>query len=80
MKYPGDRQCVADSLNRDRLAINDSCNRWNIKLNFAKTKTMIVSRSRTVKPVHPPLRVNGVDVAESDTLQILGVRFDKKLM
>ena len=40
---------------------------------------MIVSRSRTVAPAHLPLRVNVVDVAESDNLQILGVRLDKKL-
>ena len=49
-----------------------------MKLN-AKTKTMIVSRSRTMEPVHPPLRVDGVDGAKSNNLQILGVRFDKKL-
>ena len=77
MKCPGDRQRVADSLNRDLRAINDWRNRWNMKLNSAKTKTMIVSRSRIMEPVHPPLRVDDVHIAESDTLQILDVRFDK---
>ena len=42
-----------------------------MKLNSAKTKTIIVSRSRTVEPAHPRLRVDELDVAESDTFQIL---------
>ena len=79
VKCPGDRQRVADSLNGDPRTINDWCNRWNMKLISAKAKPMIVSRSRTVEPVHPPLRVNGVDVAESNTLQILTVRLDQNL-
>ena len=43
---PGARVTVAESLNRDL---------WGMKLNASKTKTMIVSRSRTMHPQSPPL-------------------------
>ena len=50
-----------------------------MRLNPAKTKTMIVSRSRTVEPVHPALHVDNVDVLESINLHVLGVKLDKML-
>ena len=53
VKSPGDRQRVAQSLKRDLVAVSEWSRRWNMRLNPAKTKTMIVSKSRTVKPVPP---------------------------
>ena len=47
--------------------------------NASKTKTMIVSRSRTMHPQSPPLTINGTVLKESDGLDILGVTFDSKL-
>ena len=44
-----------------------------------KTKTIIVSRSRTMHPQSPPLTIPGTVVKESDDLVILGVTFDSKL-
>ena len=50
-----------------------------MKLNASKTKTMIVSRSRTIHPQSPPLTIGGTVLKESDDLVILGVTFDSKL-
>ena len=50
-----------------------------MKLNASKTKTMIVSRSRTMHPQSPPLTIWGTILKESDDLVILGVTFDSKL-
>ena len=48
-------------------------------MNASKTKTMIVSRSRTMHPQSPPLTIDGTVLKESDDLDILGVTFDSKL-
>ena len=50
-----------------------------MKLNACKTKTMTVSRSRTLHPQSPPLTVVGTVLKESDHLVILGVSFDSKM-
>ena len=48
-----------------------------IKLNASKT--MIVSRSRTMHPRSPALTIGGTVLKESDDLVILGVTFDSKM-
>ena len=48
-------------------------------MNATKTKTMIVSRSRTMHPQSTPLTIDGTVLKESDDLDILGVTFDSKL-
>ena len=50
-----------------------------MKRNASKTKTMIVSRSRTVHPQLTPLTLNGTVLKESADLVILGVTFDAKM-
>ena len=50
-----------------------------MKLNANKTKTMIVSRSRTMHPQSPPFTIGETVVKESDDLVILGVTFDSKM-
>ena len=50
-----------------------------MKFNATKTKTMIVSRSRTVHPQSPSLTIGGTVLKESDDLVILGVTFDSKM-
>ena len=52
---PGVRVTVAESLNRDLVRVNAWCHLWGIKLNASKSKTMIVSRSRTMHPQSPPI-------------------------
>ena len=49
-----------------------------MKLNASKTKTMIVSRSRTMHPQSTALTIGGTVLKESDDLVILGVTFDSK--
>ena len=73
---PGARVTVAESLNHDLVRVSAWCDLWGMKLNESKTKTMIVSRSRTM---HPPLTIDGTVLKESDDLDILGVTFDSKL-
>ena len=48
-------------------------------MNASKTKTMIVSRSRTLHPQSPPLTIGGTELKEYDDLVILGVIFDSKM-
>ena len=72
---PGVRVTVADSLIRDLGRVSEWCDLSGMKLNASKTKTMVVSRSRTMHPQSPPLNV----LKESDDLVILGVTFDSKL-
>ena len=56
------------------------CDLWGMKLNANKTKTMIVSRSRTIHhPQSPPLTIGGTVLKESDDLVILEVTFDSKM-
>ena len=76
---PGARVTVAESLNRDLVRVNAWCDLWGMKLNGSKTKTMIVSRSRTMHPQSPPLTIDGTVLKESDDLDILGVTFDSTL-
>ena len=50
---PGVRIAVAESLIRDLGRVSEWCDLLEMKLNASKTKTMIVSRSRTMHPSHP---------------------------
>ena len=50
-----------------------------MKLNASETKTMIVSRSRTVHPLLTPLTLAGTVLVESADLVICGVNFDDKM-
>ena len=47
---PGVRVAVAESLICDLGRVSEWCDVWGMKLNASKTKTMIVSRSRTMHP------------------------------
>ena len=47
---PGVRVAVAESLIRDLGKVSEWCDLGGMKLNVSKTKTMIVSRSRTIHP------------------------------
>ena len=76
---PGIRIAVAESLIRDLGKGSEWCDHWGMKLNASKTKTIVVSRSRTMHPKSPPLTIGGTVLKESDDLFILGVTFDFKL-
>ena len=68
---PGDRVAVAESLIRDLGRVSEWCDLWGMKLNASKTKTMIVSRSRTMHHQSPPLTIVGTVLKKSDDLVIL---------
>ena len=77
---PGIRVAVAESLIPDHGRVSEWCDVWGMKLNASKTKTMIVSRSRTMHPQSPPLTIGGTVLKEFDDLVILGVTFDSNVM
>ena len=76
---PWVRVAVAESLIRDHGGVSEWCGIWGTKLNASKTKTMIVSWSRTMHPQSPPLTTIRTVLKESDDLVILGVTFDSKM-
>ena len=76
---PGVRVTVAKSLIRNLGRISEWCDLWGLKLNASKTKTMIVSRSRTMHPQSPKLTIGGTVLKKSDDLVTLRVTFDSKV-
>ena len=76
---PGERVAVSESMNRDLYRVNVWCNLWGMKLNASKTKTMIVSRSRTVHPQLIELILDRSVLKEPADLVIFGVIFDAKM-
>ena len=73
IRSPADRIAASDSLCRDLRKIQLWCQRWGMKLNGKKTKSLIVSRSRTVDPLHIPISISGIVVDNSEHLTLLGV-------
>ena len=76
---PGVRVAGAESLIHNLGRVSEWCDLLGMKLNASKTKTMIVSRSRTMHPQSTPLTIGGTVLKESDDLVILGVTFDSKM-
>ena len=56
---PGVRVAVGEYLIRHLGRVSEWCDLLGMKLNASKTKTMIVSRSRTMHPQSPPLTIGG---------------------
>ena len=79
VKSPGVRVIVAGSVSRDLVKVNEWCDLWGMKLNAGKTKTIIVSMSRTMHPQSPALTIGITVLKESNDLVILGVTFDSKM-
>ena len=71
---------MAESLCRDLVKVSAWCDLWGMKLNASKTKTLIVSRARTMHPQSPALTIGGTVLKESDDLVILGVTFNSKMI
>ena len=66
---PGVRVAVAEFLIHDLDRVSEWCDLWGMKLKASKTKTMIVSRSRTMHPQSPPLTIGETVLKESDRKQ-----------
>ena len=73
MPSPGERVVVSESMNRDLNRVSVWCNLLGMILYASQTKTMIVSRPRTVHPQLTPLTQDVIVLKESDDLVILGV-------
>ena len=61
---PGVRVAVAESLIRGLGRVSEWCDIWVMKLNASKTKTMIVSRFRTMHPQSPAITIGGTVLEE----------------
>ena len=68
-----------ESLNKDLAVINSWCLKWHMRLNIKKTKSVVVSRSRTIAPGYGDLSFDGTELEELKSLRILGVTLDSKL-
>ena len=79
VRSPGERVAVLGSMNRHINMVSVWCDLWGMKLNVSKTKTMIVSRSRIIRPQLTPLTLDGTVLKESADLVILGVTFDARM-
>ena len=53
------RVSLAESLICDLGRVSEWCDLWGMILNASKTKAMIVSRSRTMRPQSPSLTIGG---------------------
>ena len=73
MPSPGVRVTLAKSLNRDLSKVSEWCDLWGMKLNASKTRTMMVTRSRTMYPQSPPLTIG------RSLMTLMGVAFDSKI-
>ena len=60
-------------MSRDLVKVTEWCDLCGMKLNAIKTKTMMVSKSRTMHPQSPALTIVGIVLKESDDFVILGV-------
>ena len=67
-------QNTADILNRDLEKIHQWSSSWLVNFNPQKTQTMVISR-KSVKPVHPPLKMNNHDLQEVSNHKHLGIFF-----
>ena len=76
---PGFRATVSESLSRYLVRVSEWGDLCGMKLNEGKSKTMIVSRLRTMYPKSPSLTIGGTVLRESDDLVILGVTFGSKM-
>ena len=74
-----DRLRIAELLTRDLGRIQSWCVRWGMRLNPRKSHSFVIGRSRTVRPLHPDIVVNGIAVPNCTSLKLLGVLFDPKL-
>ena len=53
--------------------------KWHMRLNSKRTKSMVVSRSRTIIPGYDDLTLGGAELKELKSLRILGVTLNFKL-
>ena len=79
VQHPSLRDAVGDVLNEELTKVVDWCERWDMKLNPRKSKSFLVSRSRSELPPHPFLYANGDQIQEERHMKFLGVVLASKL-
>ena len=78
--FPRVRVMVAESLIRDSGRVGEWCDLRRMKWSASTTKTMIVSRSRTIHPQLPRLTINETVLKESEAaLKEAEVTYDSKM-
>ena len=70
MSSTGERVAVTEFLNRDLNTVGMWCDLWGMKLTASKTKTMIISRSRTINPQSTTLTLDGTILKEHSDINI----------
>ena len=79
VQRPSLRAAVGDVLNDDLPKVVDWCERWDIKLDPRKSKSLLVSRSRSEHPPHPLLYADGDPIQEEHHMKVLSVVLYSKL-
>ena len=59
---------MSEFLDRDISKDSEWCDLCGMKFSVSKTKTMIVSRPRTIHPLSPPITIGGTVLKESDDI------------
>ena len=78
MRIPtGHREMCAALLNSDMESLLNYGKSWLLELEVKKTQALTVSRKHDPNK-NPPLVMDGIPIAESKTLKILGYTFDSK--
>ena len=75
----GVRVTIAESLSRDLVKVSEWCNLWGMKLNASKSKTIIVSRLRTMHRQSLSLPIGGTVLKECDNFVILVITFNSQI-
>ena len=79
VQRPSLSAAAGDVLNDDLAKVVDWCERWDMKLKPRKSKSLLVSRSRSELPPHPLLYADGDQIPEERHLKVLGVVLESKL-
>ena len=70
---------MMESLDQGLAAINYWCLKWHMRLNPENTKSMVVSRSRTIDSGYDDHTLGGAKLEEVKSLRILMVTLDSML-
>ena len=75
-----DRVTAASQLNEDLEAISQFGKIWQITFAPSKTFSLLISLKRDLLPnPHPPLTMDGTIIPESNSIKVLGFKFDSLL-
>ena len=79
VRSPGEIVAVTETPDCNLNRVSMLCDQCGMKFNASKTKTMIVSRSRTIHTQSTPLTLDGTVLKKTANLVILGMTLDTKM-